>query len=144
MKRHWRRPLDALKVFTGGTITPISVTLSGSDIKVTEPTISWEIYLASFVINLLALGLPLVTLQVYDRVIPNFARETLLFLVLALVIVILVDLGLRTARSALLSWFAITFVRTVERESVTRLLYAPRGTVEREPTAVHVNRIAAL
>jgi ATP-binding cassette subfamily C protein LapB len=144
MKRHWRSPLNALKVFTGGTIAPISVTLSGSDTKVTEPRISWEIYLASFVINLLALGLPLVTLQVYDRVIPNFARETLLFLVLALVIVILVDLGLRTARSALLSWFAITFVRTVERESITRLLYAPRGTVEREPTAVHVNRVAAL
>jgi ATP-binding cassette subfamily C protein LapB len=117
---------------------------SGTGTTVTEPTISREVYLASFVINLLGLGLPLVTLQVYDRIIPNFARETLAFLILGLAFVVIVDLSLRTARSALLSWCAMDFVRIVEREAITRLLHAPPGTIERDPIAVHVNRFAAL
>ena len=109
-----------------------------------EPTVRRDVYLASFVINLLGLGLPLVTLQVYDRILPHRARETLAFLLIGLAIALVFDLALRTARSALLSWQAMRFVRGIEHEAVTRLLHAPHGTVEREAVGIHINRFAAL
>src|SRR4051812_20210834 len=144
MQPLWRNPLDTLKIFTGGTVAPISVNLSGSSNTASEPRIPRQVYLASLVINLLGLGLPLVTLQVYDRIIPNFARETLAFLILGLSCVVVIDLCLRTARSGLLSWYALHFVRRVESEAITRILYAPAASIEREPVAVHVNRFSTL
>jgi ATP-binding cassette, subfamily C, bacterial LapB len=144
IKHQWRRPFDALKSFTGGAIEPIRVTCSDAGITVTEPKVPREIYFASLVINLLALGLPLVNLQVYDRIIPNHARETLAFLVIGLALALVFDLVLRTMRSALLGWHGMHFVRRVEHEAVTRLVNAPPGTIESEPVAVHVNRFAAL
>ena len=36
-----------------------------------------------------------------------------------------------TARSALLSWHALRFVRGIEREAITRVVHAPHGTVDR-------------
>jgi len=138
------RPFDALKSFTGEALEPIRVTCSDAGITVAEPTVPFEIYFASLVINLLALGLPLVNLQVYDRIIPNHARETLTFLVIGLALALVFDLVLRTMRSALLGWHGMRFVRRVEHEAVTRLVNAPPGTIESEPVAVHVNRFAAL
>ena len=138
------RPFDALKSFTGEALEPIRVTCSDAGIMVAEPTVPFEIYFASLVINLLALGLPLVNLQVYDRIIPNHARETLTFLVIGLALALVFDLVLRTMRSALLGWHGMRFVRRVEHEAVARLIHAPAGTIEREPVAFHVNRFAAL
>jgi ATP-binding cassette subfamily C protein LapB len=128
----------------GRRFDPIRTTCSGAGATITEPTVSREIYLASLVINLLALGLPLVSLQVYDRIIPNRAHQTLAFLIVGLALVLVFDLALKTARSALLGWHAMRFIRLTEHEAVTRLIHAPHGTVEKEPVAVHVNRFAAL
>jgi ATP-binding cassette subfamily C protein LapB len=143
IKRQWRRLLDALN-HMGHGFEPIRTTCSRSGITIAEPTNSREIYLASLVISLLALGLPLVSLQVYDRIIPNRSHETLAFLIVGLALVLVFDLALKTARLALLSWHAMRFVRLVEHEAITRLLHASHGTIERKPVAVHVNRFAAL
>ena len=95
-------------------------------------------------INLLALGLPLVSLQVYDRIIPNHARETLVFLIIGLVFALAFDLVLRTIRSALLGWRAMDFVRRLEHEALTRFVHAPSETAESEPVAVNVSRFTAV
>jgi ATP-binding cassette, subfamily C, bacterial LapB len=124
-------------------VQPISATCSHTGATIAEPKVPGAIYLASLVINLLALGLPLVSLQVYDRVIPNHSRETLAFLIIGLVLTLALDLFLRTVRSALLSWRALCFVRQLEHELVTRILHAPSGTAEHDPIAVQVNRFAA-
>jgi ATP-binding cassette subfamily C protein LapB len=136
--------LTALNHLTGGAAKPLRVISSDTGAMLGEPTVRRDIYLASLVINLLGLGLPLVTLQVYDRIIPHRARETLTFLLIGLVIALVFDLALRTARSALLSWQAVRFVRGVEHEAITRLLHAPHGTVEQEAVGIHINRFAAL
>ncbi len=120
IKRLWRRLLTALNHLTGGAAKPLRVASSDTGEHAGEPTLRRDIYLASFVINLLGLGLPLVTLQVYDRIIPHRARETLTFLLIGLAIALVFDLALRTARSALLSWQAMRFVRGIEHEAVTR------------------------
>jgi len=144
LKHRWFRPLDALRYFTGEAVEPIRVTCSDTGTTFTEPTVPREIYLASLVINLLTLGLPLVVLQVYDRIIPNRARETLAILIVGLAFVLILDLALRTARSALLGWQAMRFARRVENEAITRLVNASPGAIEREPVDVHASRFSAL
>ena len=54
---------------------------------------------ASLGINLLALMLPMVILQVYDRIIPNRATDTFAFLMAGMVVVILIDTALKVFRS---------------------------------------------
>lgn len=59
------------------------------------------IILGTFVANLLAVGVSLFALQVYDRVIPNQSQETLWVLVAGAIIAILFEAVLRIARSNL-------------------------------------------
>ena len=126
------------------TVQPISATCSHAGATIAEPRVPGAIYLASLVLNLLTLGLPLVSLQVYDRIIPNRSRETLAFLIIALAITLALDLVLRSLRSALLAWRAMLFTRQLEHEVVTRLVHTGSDTVEREPVAVHLNRFAGI
>lgn len=57
-----------------------------------------DVLLAALLANLFALGMPLFTMNVYDRVVPNHAYETLWVLALGLVIMLVSDLVLRTMR----------------------------------------------
>jgi len=57
-----------------------------------------DVLLAAFLINVFALTLPLFSMNVYDRVVPNQATETLWMLAAGVLIVLLADVALRTLR----------------------------------------------
>jgi ATP-binding cassette, subfamily C, bacterial LapB len=57
-----------------------------------------DVLLAAFVANLFAVAMPMFTMNVYDRVVPNQAFDTLWALSLGLLLVLLGDLVLRTLR----------------------------------------------
>jgi ATP-binding cassette subfamily C protein LapB len=59
----------------------------------------WPVLLAAFVVNMLALALPLFTMNVYDRVIPNKAISTLWVLAIGVFLAFTFDFILRIARS---------------------------------------------
>jgi len=62
-------------------------------------SIYYDCILASVLINIFVLATPLFTMNVYDRVIPNNAQETLFVFTLGIVVVFLIDMFLKTVRS---------------------------------------------
>ena len=61
-----------------------------------------DVLLASLVINLFMIATPIFTMNVYDRVIPTSAFDTLWIFALGVIVVYMIDLGLRFIRTYLL------------------------------------------
>ena len=61
-----------------------------------------DVLIASFLINLFVLASPLFTMNVYDRVIPNNATETLMVFALGVIMAYLIDSMLKFTRTRLL------------------------------------------
>jgi len=63
-----------------------------------------DIMVAAFVVNMFALAMPLFTMNVYDRVLPNRATETLWVMAIGISLIVIGDLMLRTMRAYFLDW----------------------------------------
>ena len=107
---------------------------------------SWRgnILTASLTINVLSLALPIVILQIYDRIIPNDSVETLVFLIIGLAIVLVVDGLLRTARSYLAGWAGARFEHEAGCRAVGRLLKADLRAAEADAVGVQLDRLGAI
>jgi hypothetical protein len=82
--------------------------------------------------SLLALGLPIVVLQVYDRVLPNQSGATLLVLTVTLAVIVLLDLGLRLLRADLTAWAAAQYEHRLGLQLSRTMLRAPMNLVDRD------------
>ncbi|MBF0614509.1 MAG: ATP-binding cassette domain-containing protein [Magnetococcales bacterium] len=107
---------------------------------------SWvaDLFSASLAINLLSLALPLVLIQVYDRIIPNASLPTLGVLVGGCVVAIILENLLRLVRSYISGWMATRFEHLAGCEAVDKILDAPLPIFERHGVGVHLERLQAL
>ncbi len=103
-----------------------------------------QVIFSSLTINLLSLGLPIAILQVYDRILPNTATQTLLLLVIGLIGVLLLDAVLRMARSYVTGWSAARYEHQTACRAADRLLAAPVGDFEKDAPGVHLDRLNAV
>ena len=99
---------------------------------------------ASIGINLLALGLPIVVLQVYDRILPNDATQTLGILIAALVGVAILDGLLRVSRSVLLAWRGVKFEYEQSTRALSHMLQVDMVSFESQPRGAYLDKIQAL
>jgi ATP-binding cassette, subfamily C, bacterial LapB len=63
-----------------------------------------DVLLAAFLVNIFALAMPMFTMNVYDRVVPNRSIETLWVMAIGIAIIVIGDLILRTMRGYFLDW----------------------------------------
>lgn len=102
------------------------------------------VLVASAATNILGLGLPIVTLQVYDRVIPSAGSETLTLLVIGMVAVIVIDAVARGARARLAAWAGAKAELRLADAALDRLLRAPLGVVQSSSPGMQLDRLSAV
>ena len=83
------------------------------------------VLLASLVINLLAVALPLFTMNVYDRVIPNRAGSTLWVLAIGVILAFSLEFALRRARTAVIDDVSRGMDLRLSQKIFSRLLATP-------------------
>jgi ATP-binding cassette subfamily C protein LapB len=93
-----------------------------------------EVMVMSLFVNLLALGLPIFVLQVYDRVVFYKGTKTLVALVAGVAIVILFDYVLRQARSRVLQKAALLIDIELGRALFDKVSSLPLRTLEDRPS----------
>jgi len=103
-----------------------------------------DVLAASLLTNILALGLPFVILQVYDRIIPNQATKTFLFLLLGIVGVVIFDGLIKTFRSAILSWEGAKYDHKKSMQAVEHILHTDATSFESKPSGYYLDKIHAL
>lgn len=103
-----------------------------------------SVIISSFFINLLGLALPLVILQIFDRVLPNQATETLAFLIIGLCGIVFLEGALKIARAYVMSWDALKMGFTHEIESIKRILGANSQDFGSDCPSTWIDRLEAL
>jgi ATP-binding cassette subfamily C protein LapB len=92
-----------------------------------------DVMMAAALINVFALALPMFTMNVYDRVVPNQAVETLWMLAIGLAIILAADFGLRIMRG----YFVDLAGKRVDVDLSTRIMEHVLGIrLENRPVSV--------
>jgi ATP-binding cassette subfamily C protein LapB len=86
-------------------------------------------------INILALAVPIFTMQVYDRVVGHNGFSTLQGLVVGMIIIVLFDYILRQARSRVMHTVALRIDVHVGRKLFNKFMSLPMQTLEGQPSA---------
>jgi ATP-binding cassette subfamily C protein LapB len=87
-----------------------------------NPSRLFEIMLATVTINLLALGASLYSMQIYNRVIPTNATQTLIVLTMGVLIAMVIEHLMKHARSSLYDLLIDTVDQSLSRSVFMRLL----------------------
>ncbi len=100
----------------------------------------YYVMLASLLINVLAFALPLFTMNVYDRIIPNKAATSLWVLALGALFAIAVEYSLRLARSGLVDEVARSIDARLSQRLLDKVLNLPLAT-QRGSTGALARRV---
>jgi ATP-binding cassette subfamily C protein LapB len=100
--------------------------------------------LAGIASNLLALSLPLLMLQLYDRIIPQAAYSTLSMIIVSVLVAVLMETSIRMARTYITSWSAARFEHKLMTELVNRFLAEPLHRFEQKGTGAVLQQFSAV
>lgn len=103
-----------------------------------------QVILASLLINILALALPLALLQVYDRIIPSQGYATVTALTFGVLLALGYESALRLSRSYLMGKISQRFERAAGRAAISHLLATDLEAFEQVDNGTHMERVTAL
>lgn len=94
-----------------------------------------DVFFTSAFVNLLALGIPVFVLQVYDRVVFHAGLSTLQGLVVGMMLVLVFDYVLRQARSRMMQAIALQMDARIGRRLFHKVMALPLRVLEGRPLA---------
>lgn len=103
-----------------------------------------DIIMTSIALNVLALALPIMILQVYDRIIPNNATDTLLLLVIGVGIALILEAFFRLARAYITAYSGAQFEHITGCRALSRTLGTDIAHFEKESAGVYIHRFNAI
>ena len=103
-----------------------------------------DVILTSLCINLLALALPILILQVYDRIIPNAAFSTMTFLVIGTLFAIGLEVSLRILRASIVNEIGARFEHRTSLDSFERIMKADLSAYEKESPAAYLENMKGI
>ncbi|MBF0191190.1 MAG: ATP-binding cassette domain-containing protein [Magnetococcales bacterium] len=98
----------------------------------------------SLLINLLGLMVPLLLMQVFNRIIPNQALSTLSMLVITVLVALVVESVIQTLRSHVVGWVGARFIHRGSCRLLRRLLFAEPREFERVDGAKYLEQMNAI
>lgn len=101
----------------------------------------WDMMLSTVVLNLLSLAVPLLVLQLYDRIIPNQSYGTLSLLGIAVGIVLILEASLRFSRGYVLSWLGMHFEHGAAVGAFQHLVNSTLNDLNKRGVGEHVENI---
>ncbi|WP_419783519.1 peptidase domain-containing ABC transporter [Maridesulfovibrio sp.] len=105
---------------------------------------SFDLLLASIGINVLGLALPVVLMQVYDRIVPTRATSTLIWLVAGFMVALLMETALRLCRTTITNWMSARFEHDIGDSCVGRWVNCVLEDFEKDGAGVHLDRLRAV
>jgi len=105
---------------------------------------SCDLILVAIGIHILSLALPLTLMQTYDRIIPNRAVGTLIWLLVGCIVALITEYAFRIIRALISNWMSARFEHHISTLVVDKLLDSTIGEFESVRTAIHLDRINAV
>ncbi len=99
---------------------------------------------STLIINLFSLVVPLVTLQVYDRILAFQSAGTLQVLCAGVVVVVVLDIFLKLSRSSLIGWTSARFEHTAYSSALAHLMNAKLKSVKAFTPSEHLHKLGAI
>ena len=108
------------------------------------PRNSVHLILATIVINILGLAMPLMMLQTYDRILPNHGIGSLVLLLSGVAIAAVLEVILRLARSYLTGWAGAVFEHATSYRALEHMLDADIQAFEGQGSGAYIQKMAAI
>lgn len=99
---------------------------------------------ASLTANVLGLAVPIAMIQIYDRIIPNAAVETLTALGIGVGLALLAELILRLARGQMLAIAGARFERQAYQDTVAKLIYEDPSRATNDAPGHLINTVSGI
>lgn len=103
-----------------------------------------SVLVGSFFLNLLGLAMPLAMLQIYDRILPNNATDTLALLTLGLMAAFFLEAILKVVRSHVMGWAAVHNGFHRQFDAVTHMLRGRTADINKTPAGDWMDSFDAL
>ncbi|MGV8948142.1 MAG: peptidase domain-containing ABC transporter [Candidatus Paracaedibacter sp.] len=101
----------------------------------------WDMIASTIVLNLLSLAIPILVLQLYDRIIPNQSYGTLSLMGIAVCLILILESILRFSRGYVLSWLGMHFEHGAAVSAFQHLVNATLDDLNKRGVGEHVENI---